>query len=103
MDTTRLMAQMERLPPTAQRMVAELIDYFSRPADAVSSWAEASAPGRPTEAILLPPLDLTDVPTQWPENRFMNPEFYGAWADRTDITDSTEFVRQLRQQQWGTK
>lgn len=27
--------------------------------------------------------------------------FFGIWSDRTDMQDSTEWVRQLRQDQWS--
>ena len=27
--------------------------------------------------------------------------FFGLWSDRTDLTDSVQWVRQLRQSQWS--
>ena len=30
----------------------------------------------------------------------LNSEIFGMWADRTDITDSTEFARELRRKAW---
>lgn len=101
MRAKEIETQFDQLPLASRRLVAELIEHLSRPPDAVSTWEEVVAAGMPTEAILLPPLDMDDVPTTWPENRFMDPYFYGAWADRDDIGDSTEFVRKLRREQWG--
>ena len=102
MRVKEIATQFDQLPLASQRLVAELIEHLSRPPDAVSTWEEASAVDRPAEAILLPPLDSEAMPDAWPENRFMNPDYYGAWADREDIGDSTEFVRNLRYKQWGT-
>ena len=102
MQAKEIAAQFDHLPLASQRLVAELIEHLSRPPDAVSTWEEASATDRPAEAILLPPLDTEEMPSTWPENRFMDPHYYGAWADRDDIGDSTEFVRKLRREQWGT-
>ena len=31
----------------------------------------------------------------------LHSEFFGMWRDRTDITDSHEFARQLRQNAWN--
>lgn len=32
---------------------------------------------------------------------FSQDEFVGMWADREDMADSVEYVRKLRQEQWG--
>ena len=99
MDAHYLASRIQHLPVAAQRLVAELIELLSQnPAvGPQADWLATEAPG----ATMLPPLDLTGSSTSWPENEFANPEFYGAWADRTDITDSTEYVRQLRREHWG--
>lgn len=101
MRAKEIATQFEQLPLASQRLVAELIEHLSRPPDAVSTWEEASAAGRPTEAVFLPPLNDDEMPAAWPENRFMDPHFREAWANRTDIGDSTAFVRKLRHEQWG--
>ncbi len=101
MGAKEIAAQFEQLPLAAQRLVAELIEKLGRPAGSYGTWEELTAVGQPTEAILLPPVDTEPVPDSWPANRFMEPTQFHAWADRTDITDSTEFVRQLRRAQWG--
>ena len=99
MKPQAVIQQFQQLPTEAQRIVAELIALLSRQSTPSSPATDQVAAG----ATILPPLDLSNAPTTWPENEFMNPEFYGAWADREDIIDSTEYVRQLRRQQWGTK
>jgi hypothetical protein len=38
----------------------------------------------------------TDQATTWKDE-----PFFGLWADRTDLQDSTQWVRQMRQEQWG--
>lgn len=98
MRAKEIATQFERLSPAAQRLVADLIEHLSRPADAVSSWQDVHAPDRPAAAVLLPALNDEEMPITWPENRFMNPHLFGEWAD---VVDSTEFVRQLRRDQWG--
>lgn len=100
MRAKEIATQFERLPLASQRLVAELIEHLSRPPLAVSTWEEVAA-GPLTEAIMLPPLNTDDIPKIWPENSFMEPAQHGAWAQQKDITDSTEFVRQLRREQWG--
>ena len=86
MEPQQVIAQFLHLPTDAQRIVADLIAFLDqRPANAsASAPVEAPAAGLPG-AIVLPPLDLADVPTTWPENSFMDPAFYGAWADRDDM------------------
>ncbi len=32
---------------------------------------------------------------------FTKDEFFGIWSDREDIKDSTEYVKKLRDEQWG--
>ncbi len=32
---------------------------------------------------------------------FLNSEFFGMWRDRTDIGDSVEFARKLREKAWS--
>ncbi len=101
MDAHYLASRIQHLPVAAQRLVVELVELLSQGASAVQPADQpvTEAPG----AIILPALDLTNSITTWPENEFANPEFYGAWADRTDIADSTEYVRQLRRKQWSVK
>jgi len=39
---------------------------------------------------------------QLPELNLDNQPFVGMWNDREDMQDSSQWVRNLRQQQWGT-
>ncbi len=98
MNPSAVIQQFQQLPAEAQRVVAKLIELLSKQS------ASSPAVNPPTEgAIMLPPLAPSNVPMTWPENEFMDPEFYGAWADRTDIADSTEYVRELRHKHWSRK
>ena len=35
--------------------------------------------------------------------RWMNPEIFGMYADREDLTDSSAYIRKLRDEQWSAK
>lgn len=55
-------------------------------------------PAGPAELVLV-------VSSQTPSNAktlgdFLDSEFFGMWKDRTDITDSAAFARQLRDEGW---
>ena len=95
MEPQRIITKFLHLPPAAQRVVAELVEYLDRDRRVVEVASVSDG------AILLPPIDISQVPTTWPENEFADPTFFGVWADRSDIVDSTEFVRELRRTQWG--
>ena len=90
------MQQFQQLPVAAQRVVAELIALLGKQRASV-------APENLDEGATILSHTVLGVPMAWPENEFMNPEFYGSWSDRSDITDSTEYVRNLRRIQWGPK
>ena len=104
MEPQQVIHQFLHLPVDAQRLVADLVAYLDRlVAEKKPVLIGTNASNSTAGATLLPPLNLDEIPTTWPENSFMNPEFFGAWADRDDIIDSTEYVRQLRREQWGAK
>ena len=42
-----------------------------------------------------PPILYSADPTQAGKS-FADPEFFGAWADRTDIVDGAEYIHQVR-------
>lgn len=90
------MQQFQQLPAAAQRVVAELIELLSKQRALV-------APENLNEGATILSHTALGVPIAWPENEFMNPEFYGSWSDRADITESTDYVRNLRRSQWGPK
>ena len=95
MEMQAVIQQFQQLPAAAQRVVAELIELLSR-----QSAADAPIVSKntgPEGATMLPPLDISNVPMTWPENEFMNPEFYGAWADREDMKDGgAEYIHRVR-------
>ncbi|HEX6746799.1 MAG TPA: hypothetical protein VF092_05835 [Longimicrobium sp.] len=77
MQTTRLWRQFEALSPAAQRQAASFIAFLS-----------SRSKRRRTEDAE-PPRSLRDEP------------FVGMWKDREDLVDSTEWVRRLRDEEWG--
>ena len=68
--------QLATLPPDALRLVAELIGVISK------QYVVPVKSARPART------NLRDEP------------FIGLWADRTDMEDSTAYVRKLRQDEW---
>ncbi|WP_139925781.1 hypothetical protein [Hymenobacter sp. DG01] len=94
METQLIIQQFQQLPTAAQRVVAELIELLSTQQALVNT-------GTADEGAIVLPHTALGAPTAWPENEFMNPEFYGTWTGRTDIIESSDYVRQLRQKQWG--
>jgi hypothetical protein len=93
METQAIIYQFQQLPAEAQRIVAELIELLSRQATPGKAAVEKQATG----ATILPPLDISKVPMTWPENEFMNPEFYGAWAGREDMKDGgAAYIHRVR-------
>lgn len=69
--------QLAVLPPEALKMVADFVSMIS------SQYAVLTKPSSSPRA------SLRDDP------------FIGMWVDRTDMADSTEYVRQLRREEWA--
>lgn len=72
-DIERMLAV---LPPEALKVVADFVGMIS------SQYAVLTKPSPSPRA------SLRDDP------------FIGMWVDRTDMADSTEYVRQLRREEW---
>ena len=76
-----VLADIERklavLPPDALKVAADFVGMIS------SQYAVL------TKSSLAPRANLRDDP------------FIGMWVDRTDMADSTEYVRQLRREEWA--
>lgn len=77
MNREQILRDFMALPPVAQQMVADFIAFLRlRYAQELSE-----------EADVLP--DLKDEP------------FIGMWRDRTDMADSSTWVRTVRTREWG--
>ncbi len=42
-------------------------------------------------------------PTENELEKWRDPEFFGMYADRKDMEDSTEYIRKLRDEQWNKR
>ncbi len=69
--------QLAVLPPEALKMVADFVGMIS------SQYA------------------VLTKPTPSPRASLRDDPFIGMWVDRTDMADSTEYVRQLRREEWA--
>lgn len=77
MDLRDLKGRIASLPEAAQREVEALVTRLEREYAALNSHSEAS------------PSDIQTHP------------FLGTWSDRDDMTDSGDWVRTVRERQWG--
>ena len=77
MQMTNVWRQFEALSPAAQRQVAEFIAFLSA----------RSKRRRASDSAVTEPLRAE--------------RFIGMWSDREDLSDSTEWVRRLRADEWG--
>jgi hypothetical protein len=77
MDLRDLEGRIASLPEAAQQEVEALVTRLEHEYTAPSSHSEAS------------PSDIQTHP------------FLGTWSGRDDMTDSREWVRTVREQQWG--
>lgn len=77
MNQEQILHDLMALPPVAQQMVADFIAFLR-----LRYTQEAS------EGVdVLPPLE--------------NDPFIGMWRDRTEMTDSSAWVRIVRTREWG--
>jgi hypothetical protein len=58
----------------------------------------ADVPLGPAEIVLV--VSSSAASTQSTLGTLADSEFFGMWSDRTDITDSFEFAREIRSQGW---
>lgn len=77
MNQEQVIREFSALPPMAQQ---EVIDFITFLRIRYAQESPRDVNGRP---------DLRDEP------------FVGMWRDRTDMTDSSEWVRTLRKHEWG--
>ena len=79
METLQLVKEIERLPDEARQKVAALVLELKL------HYARQT------------PLTEEELA------RWNDPEIFGMYADREDMRDSTAYVRELREKQWGAK
>ncbi len=76
--TLDILTKINNLPPEMQREVIDFIEFLEFRA------ARSSQLHAPESSSI-----------------WQNEAFFGIWQDRLDQPDSTEWVRELRQQEWG--
>ena len=76
MATPRILQDIETLPPEAQKQVSDFVAFLKV--------RYGVSPRKKTKRG-----KLNDEP------------FFGMWKDRGDMRDSTKWVRELRQHEWG--
>ena len=78
MATPRILREIETLPPEAQKQVSDFV------------------------AFLKARYGVT-LRKKTKRGKLENEPFFGMWKDREDMRDSTKWVRELRQREWGSK
>ena len=81
MTQEKLWIQFSTLPPQAQQLVIEFIAFMQRCYNQLQFTVSA------------------DIP----ETKLTDEAFVGMWHDRDDMEDSSTWVRQVRQNEWGMK
>lgn len=81
MNQEKLWLEFSTLPPHAQKLVVEFIAFMQKCYNQFQSGIFSETP-KP---------NLTDEP------------FVGMWHDREDLENSSAWVRQTRQNEWGIK
>lgn len=82
MNMEKILHDIEALPPAAQQ---ELFDFV------------ASLKSR------YPSPKSADETTRKEETPLETEPFVGMWRDRSDMADSTQWVRELRRKEWGDR
>ncbi len=79
MENSHILQEIESLPPEAQKQVLDFVAFLK------ARYSMVSLTPRPKRT------KLRDEP------------FISMWRDREDMRDSTAWVRNLRQREWGWK
>lgn len=77
MNPEKLLQDIASLPPVAQQEVIDFIEFLK--------WRYSGIPDKSNDNLP----NLEDEP------------FIGMWRNRTDMADSTAWVRNLRTKEWG--
>ena len=80
METQQLIEQINALPQEARAAIERLVLLLNEQVPATSKQPPILYPADPTQEGL--PFD--------------DPSYFGAWANRTDITDGAEYIHQTR-------
>ena len=79
MATPRILQNIQKLPPEAQKQVSDFVAFLN---------ARYSAANRSRKTRRV---------------RLAKEPFIGMWKNRADMRDSVNWVRQMRREQWGGK
>lgn len=71
MNTTQLLSDLEQLPPEAQHQIEDFIAFIKTRYQSTT------------------------------KTKLSEEEFVGIWADRTEMQDSTQWVKNTRQSEWS--
>lgn len=80
MEALELAQEIHALPEPTRTAVERLVRLLNAPAGAAKRQPPVLYPADPELA----------------GQSFADPEFFGAWANRADITDSAEYIHQVR-------
>ncbi len=78
MATPRILQEIQNLPPEAQKQVKDFVAFLKV--------RYGVAPRKKTK-----------------RGKWEDEPFFGMWKDREDMRDSTKWMRELRQREWGEK
>ena len=79
MATPKILQDIQKLPPEAQKQVSDFVAFLT-------ARYSVAAPNRKSRRV-----------------RLAKEPFIGMWKDRADMRDSTNWVRQIRREEWGGK
>lgn len=80
METDQLISEINALPQAARAAIERLVLLLN-----------GGKPATPKELPILYPADPTQAGLP-----FDDPDFFGAWSQRLDITDGAEYIHQVR-------
>lgn len=81
MNQETLWLEFSTLPPSAQKLVVEFMDFVQKCYNQIQF----------------------STPINTPQTELVDEEFVGMWRDRDDLKDSSDWVRQVRRNEWRVK